>query len=669
MRFIQQPFAKPIILVIGLLLFSTSFLIGKNSKYRLIWNDAPATTMTIGWHQISGSNPTVFYDVVDRRASINSYAYSQKVDRVEWFRGMSNQFVRLKNLKPNTVYYFIIKDSEGISKRYWFKTAPNTPNERLSIISGGDSRNHRKSCQNANLLVSKLRPHLVMFGGDMTDNDTDIQWQDWLDDWQLTINADGQMFPIVPARGNHEYSNETIVKLFDAPNSSVYYGLNLGGNLLRAYTLNSLIASGGDQRDWLENDLRQHQNMIWRFAQYHHPIRPHTSRKSDKQELYNNWARLFYDYQMQLVMECDAHVCKTTYPIRPTYQGDHDMGFIRDDEKGTVYIGEGCWGAPLRPANDDKKWTRASGSFNEFKWIFVDIEKVEIRTIKTDNAASVGELPKNNIFKIPSGLGIWNPPTGSVIHIYNKTKTIANSNNSSKFKSNTPVTKPPKSNKPVATTTPLAKKEKVENPPKQQASKTSTSNATQLQLAVTDFDVSVEEEKVNIRWNTLSAPANTICEVQRAENTSDIAFQTIEILKIEEDKPNYQTYAITDNSSSNVQSPFAYYRLKCTSPNGSIYYSEKEVSVGKPWSSFQKLDISSDNWSVFLEYHLETIEDVTVSVFDSKGTPVSQNLYPKQIIGDHLKKIDVMFIRTGKYLIRLNIGKKTPIYFWFEKGA
>ena len=642
MIFTKQLSAKSIILTFGILIFSTSFLIGKNNKYRLIWNDDPSTTMTIGWNQISGANPTVYYDVVDHHSSLNSYAYSKKVDRIEWFRGMSNQFARLKNLTPNTTYYFLIKDSDGISKRYWFKTAPDNQYERLSIIAGGDSRNHRKGRQNANKLVSKLRPHCVMFGGDMTGSDNDVQWKTWFEDWQMTINSDGQMFPIIPARGNHEYSNGTIMKLFDAPNKNVYYGLTFGGNLLRTYTLNSLIAPGGHQREWLQKDLRQNQDVVWRFAQYHHPIRPHTSRKSDKQAQYNSWSKLFYDFQVQLAVECDAHVCKSTYPIRPTYKGNHDMGFIRDDERGTVYVGEGCWGAPLRAANDGKKWTRAIGSFNQFKWIFVDNDKVEIRTVKTDNAFKVSELSKDNIFGIPSGLDIWAPKTGSVIRIYRKTGVSASftkpkENNTTPSSRQTPL-------KPIKTTKPL-----------------------KVHFILTDFDVETAEEKVNIKWNTLSAPANTVCEVQRAENTADISFKTIKKITIPKDNLDFKSYTVTDESSSNIKSPFAYYRLKSTLASGSVEYSEKEISVGKPWTSFKKLETTKDGWSVFLEYNLTSIEDITISVFDTRGMPVNQHLYPKQVVGDHIKKVDVMFLRPGKYLIRLNVGKKNATYYWCEK--
>lgn len=93
------------------------------------------------------------------------------------------------------------------------------------------------------------------------------------------------------------------------------------------------------------------------------------------------------------------------------------QGFVRDDQKGTVYIGEGCWGAPLRAADDDKTWTRDSGSFNHFNWIFVDRDKIEVRTVKVDNAPEVGTLTDDTRFEVPANLDIWMPNNGDVITI------------------------------------------------------------------------------------------------------------------------------------------------------------------------------------------------------------------------------------------------------------
>jgi hypothetical protein len=45
------------------------------------------------------------------------------------------------------------------------------------------------------------------------------------------------------------------------------------------------------------------------------------------------------------------------------------MGFVRDDKNGTIYTGEGSWGAAPRDNDDDKPWTLVSGSCNQVNWI------------------------------------------------------------------------------------------------------------------------------------------------------------------------------------------------------------------------------------------------------------------------------------------------------------
>ncbi len=403
------------ILVIVISLLSIN-LYSSNGKYRLTLRDNPATSIVIGWDQTSGSNPRVYYGTTDFGTNYNNYPNSKTPDRTVSYKGMNNNFARLTGLTPNTAYYFVIRDSQGTSERFWFKTAP-ADNSRLSFIAGGDSRNNRTPRQNANRLVAKLKPHAVLFGGDMTNGDSNGEWRDWFNDWQLTIASDNRMFPIVATRGNHEDSNNSIYHLFDVPSSSVYYALTFGNNLIRTYTLNTEISISGNQTTWLRNDLNANANTIWKMAQYHKPMRPHVSSKSEGNNQYNNWAQLFYDKGVKLVVECDAHTVKTTWPVRPSTGSGSDEGFIRDDQNGTVYAGEGCWGAPLRSNNDNKNWTRNSARFNQFKWIFVDEDKIEARTIRVDNASQVGSVSNTNVFSIPNNLDIWNPSNGSVVTI------------------------------------------------------------------------------------------------------------------------------------------------------------------------------------------------------------------------------------------------------------
>lgn len=632
---------------LSLLFFASmnTMAFAKIDKFRCIWRDNPATTMTIAWNQISGTNPILYYGTNDNGISIKSYNNNSKPSKVVRAKGLNNHFVRLTNLQPNTKYYFVIKDSNSKTKRYWFKTAPDNPYERLSILAGGDSRNHRKGRQNANMMVAKLRPNCVVFGGDMTGLDIEREWKNWFDDWQLTITSDGKMTPIIPARGNHEKSNKTLVDLFDVPNNDVYYALNLGGNLLRVYTLNSMIATGGKQKTWLENDLKNSDYFLWKMAQYHHPMRPHTAKKSEGTRLYKSWAGLFYEYNVQLVVECDAHVCKTTYPISPSYGKGSDEGFIRDNKRGTVYVGEGCWGAPIRPANDAKKWTRATGSFNQIKWVWVDSEMMEVRTVKTDNASSVGKLSESNRFKMPSGINIWKPKTGSVIKIKRRDNNqITNSN---------PNTEPSKSlepKKPKATprVTPKPKKTVKKAPKVVLINK----------LVIQALEVETTETEAIIKWKTAGEPAGVRCDVERSIN--GVNYTTVARLFLLGNTNKTQSYQISDTRFHAQEVPYVYYRLKSSLPNGEEKYSQPKKVNAKKATDLEKL--VPYEGALHVEYNLPKDGDVTFQLTDEHGHHRIYSTYIKQRKGEQIKRIALDGIESGVYILTVTLSDGSAIY-------
>lgn len=607
--------------IIGLFLCLAVF--AKTDKYRCMWRESPATTMVIGWNQVSGSSPVLYYDEVDRGMSVHAYAYAQAPDRNVAFQGMNNQFVRLSNLRPNTTYYFIIQDSEGISQRMSFQTAPDSPFERLSIIAGGDSRNLREARRNANMLVGKLRPHCVLFGGDMTAGDTPKEWKEWLDDWQLTMTKEGRLTPIIPARGNHEASNQTLINIFDLKFEDVYYALTLGGDLLRVYTLNSMIASGGAQKSWLERDLSISRKMTWKMAQYHHSIRPHTRKKPEKHDLLLNWAKLFEEHGVNLVVESDIHVVKTTYPIRTSTAANSHEGFIRDDKNGVVYVGEGCWGAPLRENNDDKPWTRNSGSFNQFKWIFVGQNQIEVRTVQTDNAAAVDHISPYNIFSTPRGLKIWNPSNGAVISIPRKRRTII----------------PPPSyrieDKPV-----LARVGK---------------------MLAKNFNAIRQDKDVIVSWQTEHEAPNTIFEIQRSLDGG----KTYKPLSTVSGKGsgNHQ-YSYTDkNVAWRYSGTYVDYRLKHRKKDGQsvVSPSAKVPSNQSPSlepENLEELTTHPIDKSIKISYNLATPAHVTIHLLDEDFHQITKMEYPNQGQGVHHKSLNLSRIAIGRYTLLIKANQK-----------
>jgi len=410
-----------------------------SDKYRLVWNDDPSSTVTIAWDQLEGETPVVLYDTNDFGRKDWKYTYTQTPNTINEKYGMHTHFAKLSNLEADQNYYFLLKDSKGVSERYWFKTAPDKP-KPFTFIAGGDTKSTGSALEAgraSNRIAAKLRPLFILFSGDFNSGDgtNPEYWQQWLTDWHsLTTTSDGQMIPIIPVHGNHENGFQAnLPYIFNAPfqnNDSIntYYSLSLGGDLMHIITLNSEIEEGGLQKEWLENDLKNHQEFTFKLASYHKPFWPHTSNKREQEYQYNQWAGLFYKYGLDLSFDADSHMSKITYPLRPDSSENSFMGFIRDDETGTMFLGEGSWGAHPRPNDDDKPWTYTSGSFNGFKWGHVfpggddDQPHVNIYTVISVDYydgddiilydSIVEELTEDNCFDIPKNLKIQKFPNG-----------------------------------------------------------------------------------------------------------------------------------------------------------------------------------------------------------------------------------------------------------------
>lgn len=389
----------------------------KINALRAMFNANASNSITIGWNQVSGENPVLLWG--KRKSKHLVFEQSNFPDRKVKSKGMHNHFVRLTGLTPNTEYTFVIKDSEGCSEKFFFETVSDQPTTRLSIIAGGDSRSNPHIRVLGNKMVAKLKPHAVFFNGDFTANDTPKQWNSWFCDWQKTIDENGRITPMVVTRGNHEHSNATLVDLFDVPSSKVYYNVTFGGTLLNVVNLNSEIWKFLGQKSFLKKTLKKHNHFYWQVPQYHRPIRAHVSYKKEMETQYKNFVPLFERHSnVRLCLENDSHTAKITWPIiQCEDQPNCDEGFIRNDVTGIVYAGEGCWGAPLRAADDAKSWTRDCASINQIQWLFIDQEKIELRTILYENAEKVSSLSLDNRFEMPKGIELWNPTNGSVVYI------------------------------------------------------------------------------------------------------------------------------------------------------------------------------------------------------------------------------------------------------------
>jgi hypothetical protein len=130
---------------------------------------------------------------------------------------------------------------------------------------------------------------------------------------------------------------------------------------------------------------------------------PHYRGKSDNRALFNWWAEDFYNLSMNLVVESDTHLTKLTDVVKPSGSD------FSSTTAGTVYVGEGSWGAPARSANDAKSWTVDLASIQQFKVITVSDTRMEVRTAQFNGSPSTLSKAERdaNTTVLPSGINWW----------------------------------------------------------------------------------------------------------------------------------------------------------------------------------------------------------------------------------------------------------------------
>ncbi|WP_338847330.1 metallophosphoesterase family protein [Massilia sp. W12] len=380
-------------------LFS-SFSQAATQYTRVLWDADPSQTITIGF-SASAANPYVKFGT---GTDESLWTRVNPARSATFNSSLVSHFSILRNLTPNTAYYFRACDDSGCGSPYWFKTMSNAP-ANMTFISGGDSRTNRGERQQANQMVAKIRPAFIDFGGDLTDNNTASQMMEWLSDWQMTYSKDtinGIAYQYIPGLvvnvGNHEDNDvQFVCKVFGADsdrngvcsNRDTYNAFNINGNQIRLYNLNSQFDwAGADfsaQTTWLKNDLSSAgASAQWRIGGYHRPALPRTSSKPTVNSGLFSWAQPFYDLKMNIVFESDSHILKMSTPVKPAASGSN----YEVASAGTVYLGEGAWGAPKRPADRSANWLVDLDSLSHFNVLQTSGENIIVRTVLFNNGSA-----------------------------------------------------------------------------------------------------------------------------------------------------------------------------------------------------------------------------------------------------------------------------------------
>ncbi len=343
---------------------------------RVVWVEHPEDEAVISWTtREAGVSHRVYYDSESHKDNPEGYAHTAATFQDGKFTLVSKDtawsapgwyhHAHLADLRSGTTYYVRIASDEHLSREYHFRTAPGD-DEPVALLYGADSRIGRESGPSGGLdpyehtdrrnifrrMASLMEQHpeivALAFNGDYC---LSAEWRymdRWLEDYELTTTRAGRLLPIIPGRGNHE-GKVGFEEMFTWPDlhRDYYFTTRLSGEVAMI-SLNTNLDIRGEQRDWLEVQLRElHPTNRWLFVQYHVPAygSAKSIRRGAAQRQY--WVPLFEEYGVNLIGEADHHTLKRTVPIR--YGAP-------DPENGIIYIGDGGLGVPQRTPETANRW-------------------------------------------------------------------------------------------------------------------------------------------------------------------------------------------------------------------------------------------------------------------------------------------------------------------------
>jgi hypothetical protein len=359
------------------------------AQWRVIWTGDASTEATISWSTADkGEKHILHYDEINHANKILKYKHHMECQKNGQFTLFKKEIkdvkpafyhhASIKDLKPNTKYYFILESDGHLSKPFYFITAPKDGTD-FSVIHGGDSRSgHLTRCK-MNRVISELvesNKKIIAFihGGDyIVSGKFWKQWRLWLSHHELTTCADGRVLPIIPARGNHD-GGPIYKEVFNIEPTQPDWHTTTIGKEIAVVTLDTNVSGGGAQSQWLEAELKRLRPQTkWLLTQYHRPLYPAVKKAPAHTKIF---CPLFDKYNVDLACEADGHCIKRTIPIRAG----------KADPTGVTYIGEGGLGVGQRKPKTDHWYLQGGAVGYEHHVMVLDFSDVDlrIRTILMD---------------------------------------------------------------------------------------------------------------------------------------------------------------------------------------------------------------------------------------------------------------------------------------------
>lgn len=267
---------------------------------------------------------------------------------------------KLTGLTPGKIYYIRMGiDERIVSDEYKVKTIPRSL-EEISAIVGGDMGTEKKIVDIASSAAIN-KPDFILIGGDIAYVNGDLsKFESWILWFQhmskVYTTADKELIPLVVAIGNHETTMGSVsfpenkspmfLNIFPEAKEHTFFRRRFGKDLGLIVLDSGHLVSHKDQVEFLSQSLERYKGLKHRVAAYHAPLYP-SHRTFDGGWAINGreyWLPLFDKYSLNLSFEHHDHTLKRSHVLKEN----------QISEKGTVFVGDGCWGKTPRRA--ESRW-------------------------------------------------------------------------------------------------------------------------------------------------------------------------------------------------------------------------------------------------------------------------------------------------------------------------
>jgi hypothetical protein len=178
---------------------------------------------------------------------------------------------------------------------------------------------------------------------------------------------DGRLIPLVVAIGNHDvdrdfgFHNAHYFQFLFEQSDLSYFTRHFGNHtVLHVLDSGHIVPFSGDQSDWLAKTLDDNRGIRNKLALYHVPLYPSLGdfNTPDAERARKAWAPLFDRFGLDLAFENHNHTLKRTKKLFAET--------LSQSEKGTIYLGGGCFGMPAREADPNRWYLEKTVSVRHF---------------------------------------------------------------------------------------------------------------------------------------------------------------------------------------------------------------------------------------------------------------------------------------------------------------